>query len=101
MLNGIFYRGDGADDSLGVGHLLVGVKGNIEIYLINVSVGSGHDTKSTKGHQMIRPSPRAYPDENPLVFQVHVSDGKLVGKRHCESFLGVFLKNGSYSGVFQ
>ena len=66
MVDGILDGRNGADDSLVVRDLLVGVERNIEINL-------EYSQSSEPSYLIVTHS-----DQNPLVFQVDISDGKLV-----------------------
>lgn len=74
MVNGILDCWDSTSNTLVVGDFLIGIEGNIEIYLFN-----------WEHHQLFRYMFEwnvevADPDQNTLVLEVHVSDGKLIGE---------------------
>lgn len=73
VVEGIFDGGDGADDALVVGDVLVGVEGDVEVDLGVVLVVTGLDGVCTGSVEGI-----AYSDQDTLVLDVDVGDGELV-----------------------
>jgi hypothetical protein len=68
MLDG----GDGTDDALVVGDVLVGVEGDVEVDLEEI----------LSMHILLGGMGDAYPDQDALVLDIDVGDGELVGERH-------------------
>jgi hypothetical protein len=73
MVDCVFYGRKGADNSLGIGDLLLRVQGDIE-----VDLGRPLLEKACG-----RSCPDAYSNQDSLVLEVDVSDGELIGEGHC------------------
>ena len=78
VVDGILDGGEGTDNTLVVGDVLVLVKRDVEVNLYARCISSlskqvGHRLKSFSG---------TYANQDTLVLQVNVGDGELVRKRH-------------------
>lgn len=98
LLDGILDSGQSTNDTLVVGDLLVGIERDVEVDLDDVitSANALFDSFSLSSIAA-EESPDAigrlcfflftYSDQDPLVLEVDVGDGKLVGERHgCDVF---------------
>lgn len=75
VLDGILDGGQSTNDTLGVGDrgVVLLVKGNVEVDLVTYTV-----RRVNHG-----PCNQTYSDQDTLVLEIHIGDGKLAGERHC------------------
>jgi hypothetical protein len=113
IVDGVLDGGDGTDNTLGVGDVLVGVKRDVEVDLESRAglAGRGthivYSTRRRDKNLLLRRlglGTGTYTDEDTLALQVDVGDGELVGERHGGDGSGgsgedeTAVENGEWSG---